>query len=123
MSRQYNCDKCPAYCCSYGRIVVTKRDIKRLARHFSIDPSLAEKKFTKTGSKTGERVLRHREDEHFLTICRFIDPETRNCTVYSARPKICREFPGEGRCGYYDFLTFERRAQEDPEWIATTDGL
>ena len=102
---------------------MTKRDIKRLARHFSIDPSLAEKKFTKKGSKTGERVLRHQEDEHFLTICRFIDPETRNCTVYSARPKICREFPGEGRCGYYDFLTFERRAQEDPEWIATTDGL
>ena len=123
MSRQYNCIKCPAYCCSYGRIVVTKRDIKRLARHFSIDPSLAEKKFTKKGSKAGERVLRHQEDEHFLTICRFIDPETRNCTVYSARPKICREFPGEGRCGYYDFLTFERRAQEDPEWIATTDGL
>ena len=28
--------------------------------------------------------------------------------------------PG-GRCGYYDFLSFERRAQEDPEYVATTD--
>ena len=25
---------------------------------------------------------------------------------------LCRSFPG-GRCGYYDFLAFERRAQEE----------
>jgi len=26
------------------------------------------------------------------------------------------------RCGYYDFLSFERRAQEDKEFIATTNN-
>ena len=31
--------------------------------------------------------------------------------------------PGDGRCGYYDFLAFERRTQDDPEFIATTDNL
>lgn len=121
MVRLYNCDKCPAYCCSYGRIVVTKPDIRRLARHFSIMPDDAEARFTKKGRTPKERILRHQADEHFITICRFLDTNTRTCTVYDARPGICREFPGQGRCGYYDFLSFERRTQDDPDWIATTD--
>ena len=33
----YDCTKCPAYCCSYEHIGVSKRDINRLARHFEID--------------------------------------------------------------------------------------
>ena len=32
-----------------------------------------------------------------------------------------RSFPGGGRCGYYDFLSFERRAQDDPEFVALTN--
>ncbi|MBC6439287.1 MAG: YkgJ family cysteine cluster protein [Rhodospirillales bacterium] len=117
---RYNCNKCPAYCCSYARIIVTDEDIARLADHHDISPGTARKRFTRKGEEKGERILRHRDDEHFTTICAFIDPETRNCTVYEARPAICREFPGAGRCGYYDFLTFERDAQDDPDWIATT---
>ncbi|MGY8995766.1 MAG: YkgJ family cysteine cluster protein [Alphaproteobacteria bacterium] len=120
MARHYDCDKCPAYCCSYARIIVEDDDIKRLADHFGIGAKEAHKQFTVKGEEKGERVLRHQEDEHFTTICQFIDPETRGCTVYDARPAICREFPGKGRCGYYDFLTFERDAQEDPDWVATT---
>ena len=65
-------------------------------------------------------ILRQKADEHFKLVCRFLDSETRRCTVYEARPRICREFPGSARCGYYDFLSFERRAQEDPEWVSTT---
>ena len=41
-------------------------------------------------------------------------------TIYTARPRICREFPGAVKCGYYEFLKFEREAQEDPELVATT---
>jgi hypothetical protein len=40
--------------------------------------------------------------------------------VYEARPAVCRDFPGTVRCGYYDFLSFERRNQEDEEYISTT---
>ncbi len=54
-------------------------------------------------------------------ICRFFDTDERRCTIYSARPAVCRAFPGSARCGYYDFLSFERRAQEDPEFVALTD--
>ena len=121
MSRKYNCNKCPAYCCSYARIIVTDKDIKRLAKHHGLSTQEARKKFTKKGEEPGERILRHQVDPHFTTICRFLDQKTRGCTIYEARPGICREFPGKGRCGYYDFLTFERRAQEDPDWISTTD--
>jgi hypothetical protein len=123
MVKLYNCDRCPAYCCSYPRIIVTEADIKRLARHHGVSAATARKRFTKKGQEPDERVLRHQADEHFKTICRFLDLKTRKCTIYEARPRICRDFPGEGRCGYYDFLAFERRAQEDPDWIATTDSI
>lgn len=116
----YDCTKCPAYCCSYARIIVEDSDIERLARHHGMDVKTARKAFTKKGEEKGERILRHQPDEHFTTICRFLDLETRGCTIYEARPEVCREFPGDGRCGYWDFLTFERDAQEDPDWVSTT---
>lgn len=118
--KRYNCLKCPAYCCSYVHIPVTDSDVSRLAKHFGMSNAEAERKFTKTGDEDTPRVMRHKADPHFTTICRFIDTETRRCTVYEARPKICRDFPTQSRCGYYDFLTFEREVQNDPEWVATT---
>ena len=65
--------------------------------------------------------MRRKADKHFGMACRFFDTEKRCCTIYAARPSLCRSFPG-GRCGYYDFLAFERNAQEDNEFIATTDN-
>ena len=113
----YNCDACPAYCCSYPRIIVTARDIARLGERFGLTPEEAERKLTKAGYEKGERILRHRKDRIFGSACRFLDDETRRCTVYEHRPQVCRDFPGGRRCGYYDFLTFERRVQEDPELV------
>lgn len=119
--KRYNCLKCPAYCCSYAHIPVTDEDVTRLAKHFGLADKEAKKRFTKRGDEESPRVLRHKADEHFDTICRFIDSETRNCTIYEARPAICRDFPTQNRCGYYDFLSFERVVQEDPDWVATTN--
>lgn len=116
----YNCDRCPAYCCSYPRIPVQPDDVKRLARYFDLAPESAARKFTKKGGEPGERILRHLPDPVFGTACRFLDRETRVCTVYEARPGVCREYPGRVRCGYYDFLCFERQAQEDPDFVPTT---
>ena len=117
----YDCLKCPGYCCSYPVIEVTPADVTRLARHFDLPEAEAAKKFTKSahGYKS---VLRRKTDEHFGRICRFFDTVERRCTVYKARPSACRKFPGEPRCGYYDFLTFERRHQSDPAFVATTDS-
>ena len=114
--RQYNCSNCPAYCCSYDEIEVRDADLVRLARHFDLSPAMARGRFTKPGGG-GVRVMRHRKDEIFGSTCQFLHPEERRCTIYGARPGICRAYPGTGRCGFYDFLSSERRAMEDPEYV------
>jgi Fe-S-cluster containining protein len=108
----YNCAKCPAYCCSiYERVQVTQRDLKRLAKHFDLDLETAERRLTTRYE--GERVLRRKADPIFGKACKFLNPETRQCTIYHARPLVCREFPARTRCAYYDLLTFERSQQGD----------
>lgn len=118
---KYDCLKCVAYCCTYTHIPTTKSDIKRLAKHYEITEEQAKRRYTKKGDEDTPRVLRHTEDEHFVSSCMFLDKDTRNCTIYEARPKICRDFPTQNRCGYYDFLMFEREVQDDPDWVATTN--
>jgi uncharacterized protein len=110
----YDCVDCPAYCCSvYERVQVTPRDIRRLARHFNVTEEVAALRYTKMYSK--ERVLRRKRDKLLGEACQFIDPQTRGCTIYNARPSVCREFPTTKRCAYYDLLTFEREQQDDPK--------
>ena len=108
----YDCADCPAYCCSvYERVQVTKRDLKRLAKHFGIGSDLAGQRFTT--SYNGERILRRKKDPIFGKACKFLDPQTRRCTIYLARPEVCRSFPDHARCAYYDLLQFERTQQGD----------
>jgi hypothetical protein len=92
-------------------VQVTKRDINRLARHFDVDFETAVRRFTTTYN--GERILRRKKDPIFGEACKFLDPETRRCTIYNARPLTCREFPARERCAYYDLLAFERNQQND----------
>jgi Fe-S-cluster containining protein len=120
MPRQkYDCLKCPGYCCSYPIIEVKDRDAERIANHFDMPLAKAEEKFFRMTSEHG-RVMRRHKDKHFGKICRFFDIEERRCTIYEARPRACREFPGKDNCGYWDFLAFERNAQEDEDYISTT---
>jgi Fe-S-cluster containining protein len=113
---RYDCSNCPGYCCSYPRIEVKDRDLARLAKHFDLDIAQAERKFTRWYDKD-ERILKHRKDTVYGSICRFFDTDARRCTVYEARPAVCRAYPGGSRCGYYDFLKFERKHQDDPDFI------
>jgi len=115
----YKCEKCPAYCCTYTEIEVTQRDVERLARHFDLGVRAAEEKFTKVDAK-GTRMLRHKKDSIFDSTCMLLDQEKRRCTVYDARPGVCRKYPDSNRCGYYDFLKFEREQQDDEELVALT---
>jgi Fe-S-cluster containining protein len=121
MAREtYDCKKCPGYCCSYPLIEVGKSDIARLARHFGIDYETAEERFTKYDKDEKVRGLRHQKDEYFGTICRFFDTKKRACTVYEARPGTCRDYPYSKGCGYFQFLKFERKLQDDKKFIALT---
>jgi Fe-S-cluster containining protein len=110
----FDCSKCPAYCCSvYERVNVSKRDLNRLAKHFGLTVEQAKRRHTKLHS--GERVLRRSPDPIFGEACKFLDRDTRGCTIYHARPAVCREYPDRKRCAYYDLLQYERRQQNDPD--------
>lgn len=117
----YDCQKCPGYCCSYPLIRLERRDVERLARHHGLEFEAARQKFTKT-AHGAKYAMRRKADPHYGGICRFFDTVARTCTVYEARPGVCRQFPGDKRCGYYDFLVFERRAQDDETWVAVTNN-
>src|SRR5882724_10370586 len=109
----YDCAKCPAYCCSiYERVIVTKRDLKRLARHFGLSEQVTAARHTRMYQK--ERILRRKQDPIFGMACKFLDPETRRCTIYHGRPSVCREFPDKTHCAYYELIQFERKQQDDP---------
>jgi Fe-S-cluster containining protein len=113
--KRYDCTRCPGYCCSYDLIEVTDHDLVRPARHHGLSVPEARRRFTKFDS--GKRVLRHRRDRVFRSTCLFFDREARRCTVYEARPFVCRRYPTGARCGYFDFLVFEREQQGDEEFV------
>lgn len=120
MAKLYDCAKCPAYCCSYDRIIVTRRDVRRLAKHFELDLDTVVRRFTKI--LEGEQVLRHQKDKIYGSVCMFLDVKTRRCTIYEARPEVCHEYPDRPHCGYYDFLRWERRQQGDDDFIPFEHG-
>jgi Fe-S-cluster containining protein len=113
---KYDCDKCVAYCCSiYERVQVTPKDVRRLATHFNVEPETAALRFSKLNGK--ERILRRRADRLFGQACMFLNQDTRKCTIYNARPDVCREFPDDSRCAYFDLIEWERKQQDDPDVI------
>jgi Fe-S-cluster containining protein len=118
---KFNCAKCPGYCCSHGRIVVSDYDISRLAKFFGISARLARRRvsYRYRAGDVDEYILRHQKDHVYKSVCRFLDRETRRCTVYHARPNVCRKYPYGSVCGYYSFLAFEREHQDDEDFVPT----
>lgn len=116
---RYDCAQCPGFCCSYSRIAISDHDVKRLARHFGLSFEVARERFTwhYTAGGVDERILRHHKDHVYASVCRFFDRDERRCTVYEARPSVCRTYPYGTKCGYFDFLKFERVHQGDDEHI------
>jgi uncharacterized protein len=115
----FDCRQCPGYCCSIPRVAVSENDIKRLAAHFKISPRAARKRFTYRYETEGisEQILRHQKDTVYQSICALFDRKTRRCTVYDARPYVCRKYPYGNVCGYYSFLKFERDFHDDPDFV------
>lgn len=115
---KYDCTDCVGYCCSiYERVDVHKKDIKRLAKHFRLSYDDAQKKFITV--MDGHQVLKRKADLIFERTCIFLDQTTRLCSIYDARPGTCRDWPAHSgdRCVYYDILQFERRQQDDSDFV------
>jgi Fe-S-cluster containining protein len=97
----YDCDRCVAYCCGYPVIETKPADIRRLARHFALTAEEAKERFTEQENNR-VRKMKQRHDKVLNTpTCIFLNQKTRNCSVYKARPQICRDYPGD-RCEWND---------------------
>lgn len=116
---KFNCSRCPGYCCSHPRIAVSAHDISRLAAHFGISQRLAKSRYTyRYRAEDGdEQILRHHKDHIYKSVCIFLDRESRRCTIYHARPHVCRKYPYASKCGYYEFLKFERAHHDDQDHV------
>jgi len=112
---KFDCEQCPGWCCSYAVIPVNDKDLARLAKHFGLSLEQAAARYTKRIA--GERGLRHRTDTVYKSMCMLFDQENRRCGAYNARPEICRTYPSGPRCGYYEFLMFERDQHDDPDFV------
>ena len=75
----YDCGKCPGYCCSYDYIETKASDVTRLAKHHGLAVAVAREKFTRTVEHEGKtiRVLRHRKDHVYKSMCMFFDQDER----------------------------------------------
>jgi len=84
----FHCTQCGA-CCSGepGFVFVTADEIARLAEHFEMDVAAFERKFVRRAGRRKSLV------EYPDGDCIFLDPDTRRCTVYEARPTQCRTWP------------------------------
>lgn len=116
-SKPFDCSVCPGYCCTYEIIGVSRDDVKRLALAHQIGIMEAYKQFTHVVE--GVRSLKHQKDHIYKSVCHFFDKVKRQCSTYSSRPSVCRDYPIQKTCGYYEFLIFERENQVDPLFIPT----
>lgn len=115
----YDCSKCPGYCCTYPRIIIDDEDLERIAQHTKLTVAEAKRRFTRSyqDGDHEETVLRHKADVIYTSVCRFFDTTARRCTIYAVRPEVCRDYPHGRRCGYYTFLSFERKQQGNPDFV------
>ena len=101
MSAQYDCDSCAAYCCGYPIIEAKPADIRRLARHFGISADDAKEKFTEKENNRVRKMRQVPDAKLGAPVCMFLNRKTRGCSIYGARPQICRDYPGD-RCEWND---------------------
>ena len=73
-----------ANCCKTTPPVVTKKDIKRIAKHLGITPKAFIRKYV-IDDLTGDLVLS-------TVPCVFLEPDNA-CSIYEVRPTACAGYP------------------------------
>lgn len=92
------CNYCPAYCCYRLRgssLYLDATDINRIARHLDISDGEVRKLYIE-----GKNTFRVRSDGS----CIFLSNSKlrARCTIHTARPRQCRDFPYNDPCPYLE---------------------
>lgn len=97
VSRQIDCTRC-ANCCRLLKPYLSPQDVKRLSRHLRISGALFETRYLKP-AKEGD------EDGRPFAVrpCPFL--REGRCTVYPARPSVCRSYPNLHKPGFVSRAT------------------
>lgn len=89
-SLRFECTGC-GLCCTqrgnYAHVYVNATEVADLAALLEISPAAFRRRYTFV-DELGWRQLRFRGGA-----CTFLEPVTRQCTVYAARPVQCKTFP------------------------------
>jgi len=92
------CNFCPGYCCyrlEGSSLLITAEDINRIARHFGISDGEVRKKYIE-----GRNTFRVREDGSCVFLAN--GKMCKRCSIHTARPRQCREFPYHKSCPYLE---------------------
>ena len=83
----FDCLACGACCLHAGGVLLLDDDVARLAAHFELSGDDVRMRYT----SDGEHLRTKGRDD---PACVFLDG--KRCTVYEARPQVCRDYPVGG---------------------------
>ncbi len=82
---RFDCQAC-ANCCRETLVTVSSAEVHAIAEYLVMDDAEVVRLYTLPPLEpAGERILRNEP------VCVFLDGNL--CTIYDARPKVCRDFP------------------------------
>ncbi|MEK7866090.1 MAG: YkgJ family cysteine cluster protein [Planctomycetota bacterium] len=94
MDVPYDCLACGACCLHAGGVLLLDQDVARLAAHLGLSEDQVRIRYT----HDGEHLRTKGRDD---PACVFLDWQRQlaggtRCTVYEARPQVCRDYPVGG---------------------------
>jgi uncharacterized protein len=86
IQQQTDCTAC-GNCCRYSVVSVNREEIRAIAAHLNVAITQVRQLYTAPDPESQQRILKSGAEG-----CVFLD-STGLCTIYTARPRTCREFP------------------------------
>jgi len=83
----FDCQRCGHCCQGSGGIVLTAKDLRRLAAHLGLTPTATLEAHAERVS--GRDRLRVGTDAY----CVFYNHDIKGCGIHPARPDVCRAWP------------------------------
>ncbi len=115
------CNYCPGYCCyrlAGSTLYLDATDINRLARHFGITDGEIRRRYIE-----GKNTFKVNKDGSCIFLAN--GRMCRRCTVHTARPRQCRDFPYDQPCPYLtrdDLLAAIQPRVEKSLFLPEDDG-